>query len=126
MSKKSIEERIKDLQEKQEQYKARENALRARRTAEERKQRTKRLVTIGASVESILGYQLPQGDALSAFLERLKALNVEDHVGVLRTAGFIIENVLGRNLTVEDLPKLRNYLAGQEKRGKYFSKALKS
>ena len=34
------------------------------------------------------------------------------------------ESVLGRPITDEDIPLFRNFLLSQEKRGKYFSKAL--
>ncbi len=53
-SKKSYNERIDDIQIKIEQLKAQEKALKQKRSADERKQRTKRLIEIGGAVESVL------------------------------------------------------------------------
>lgn len=84
MAKISIDERIAKLQEKQKQLKAQEKALKAKQSAEERKKRTKRLIEVGATVESVLGRPIEQFD----------------------------------------LPKLKEFLEQQEKRGNYFSKAM--
>ena len=82
--KRSIDERISELQEKQRQLKEQEKKLRAQQSQTERKARTKRLIEIGATVE----------------------------------------NVLGKPITKDDLPKLKSFLEQQEQRGQYFSKAL--
>lgn len=52
------EERIAELDKKLDQIKAQKRALLARQSAEERKKRTKRLIEIGASVESALGREI--------------------------------------------------------------------
>lgn len=35
-----------------------------------------------------------------------------------------IEKILGRKLTDEDIPRIRRFLMDQERRGKYFSRAV--
>ena len=66
------QERLEKLQKKQEQLKAREKALKARISTQERKARTKRLIEIGALVESALGRKLEEKDRekLSAYLKQ--------------------------------------------------------
>jgi len=63
-SKKSYDERIDDIQKKMEQLKAQEKALKQKRSADERKQRTKRLIEIGGAVESVLKKSLGEYDGL--------------------------------------------------------------
>lgn len=60
--KNNLDERIAKLQEKQKQLKAQEKALRARQSQAERKIRTKRLIAIGAAVESVLGHPIEKED----------------------------------------------------------------
>lgn len=54
-SKKTYDERIAELQKRQEQLKAQERALKSRQSEEERKKRTRRLIELGGIVESVLG-----------------------------------------------------------------------
>lgn len=70
--KKSYEDRIAELQEKQRQLKAQERKLKARQSQEERKKRTKNLIEIGAAVYSVLGDSYQEGDVtrLVAFLRQ--------------------------------------------------------
>ncbi len=77
-------ERIAEVERRKAQLLALEKQLRQREKEENRKARTKRLIEIGAEVESVLG----------STIER------------------------------EDLPKLRSFLMDQEKRGRYFSRAM--
>ena len=60
--KRSIDERISELQEKQKQLKEQEKKLRAQQSQAERKARTKRLIEIGATVESVLGKPIDKED----------------------------------------------------------------
>lgn len=62
MAERTIEERIAELQKKQEQLKAKEKALKAKQSQQERKARTKRLIEIGGAVESVLGKPIPKED----------------------------------------------------------------
>ena len=55
MAKKSYEERLDELVKKQEQLKAQERDIRKRKSAEERKKRTRRLIELGGTVEAVLG-----------------------------------------------------------------------
>ena len=91
----TIDERISDLREKQKQIiekakekqnqlKAQEKALIAKQSKEERKIRTKHLIEIGGAVYSVLGDEYQDGD----------------------------------------IEKLISFLKGQEQRGKYFSSAM--
>lgn len=72
MAERTIEERIAELQKKQEKYKAMERALKARKTQDERKARTKRLIEIGGAVESVLGKEIKKEDLpkLISFLKQ--------------------------------------------------------
>ena len=69
--KRSIDERIAELQEKQKQLKEQEKKLKSQQSAEERKKRTKRLIEIGAAVESVLKNPIEKEDLpkLISFLE---------------------------------------------------------
>ena len=54
MATRNYDERIADLQKRQEQLKAQEKALKKRQSEEQRKKRTRRLIELGATVESVL------------------------------------------------------------------------
>ena len=54
----TIDERIEKLEEKKEQLNQQVKQLKARKSQEERKARTKRLIEIGAAVESVLNLSL--------------------------------------------------------------------
>ena len=62
MAAKSYEERIADLQKKQSQLKARENALKKKQAADEAKKRSHRLIELGAIIESVLGRSTTEED----------------------------------------------------------------
>lgn len=70
--KKSIEERLAELDKKEKQIKERKKALLARERQAERKARTKRLIEIGGAVESVLGRPIEKKDLpkLIAFLKQ--------------------------------------------------------
>lgn len=55
MVRKSYDERLDEIKKKQEQLQARECELKKRKSEEDRKKRTKRLIELGGIVESILG-----------------------------------------------------------------------
>ena len=55
MATRTYEERLEELQKKQEQLKAQERELRKRQSEAERKKRTRRLIELGGIVESVLG-----------------------------------------------------------------------
>ena len=75
--KKSINDRITELQEKQKQLKEQEKKLRAQQSQAERKQRTRHLIEVGGVVYKALGRDFVDGD-----LERLAAfLKTQDNRG---------------------------------------------
>ena len=63
-SNKTYEEKIADLQKKQEQLKAQEKALKKRQSEDARKKRTKRLIEMGGIVESVLGRETTDDDKI--------------------------------------------------------------
>lgn len=87
MAMKSYDERIADLQKRQEQLKAQEKALKKRQSEEERRKRTRRLIELGGIVESVLERPTTDEDKIRFlnFLERqesngkyfTRAMNVE-------------------------------------------------
>lgn len=70
--KRSIDERIAELQAKQKQLKEQEKRLKAKQSEAERKKRTKSLIEIGGAVESVLGRPIESEDLpkLVAFLHQ--------------------------------------------------------
>ena len=70
--KKSINDRITELQEKQKQLKEQEKKLRAQQAQADRKLRTKHLIEMGAAIYSVLGDEYQDGDKekLVAFLKQ--------------------------------------------------------
>ena len=65
MPRKSISEKLAELEEKQKKLKEKAKALKAIQSRDERKKRTRRLIEIGATVEKVFGspienYMLPR------------------------------------------------------------------
>ena len=75
MAAKTYDERIADLQKRQEQLKAQEKALKKRQSEEERKKRTRRLIELGGIVESVLDRPTTDGDKIRLlnFLKKQEA-----------------------------------------------------
>lgn len=71
MATRSYEERIAELQKKQEQLKQQERALKAKQAERERKMRTKRLIEVGAIVEKALSRELRTPEERQALLDVL-------------------------------------------------------
>lgn len=74
----TIEERIEKLQKKQAQLKAQEKKLKAVQSQQARKARTKRLIEIGAAVESVLGRPIEKDD-LPNLIKFLKNQEDREH-----------------------------------------------
>ena len=68
----SIDERLEKLKKQKEELKMKEKKLLAQKASEERKKRTKRLIEIGAAVESVLKQPIEKEDLpkLIHFLEQ--------------------------------------------------------
>lgn len=89
MAKKTIDERLAEIQEKQKQLKLQAQQLKAKQNAQKRKERTRHLIEIGGAVYAVLGREYTEGDVnrLIAFLKAQdmrgnffsKAMNVEDN-----------------------------------------------
>lgn len=71
-AKRTIEERIAELQEKQKQYKEQEKKLRAQASQKARKERTQHLIKMGGAIYSVLGREYTEGDVerLISFLKK--------------------------------------------------------
>ena len=83
-SKKSFDERIdakeseiQKYREKAEQLMAQKKQLEKQKKAADRKARTKRLIEIGASVESVLGREFTDGD----YIRLMNFLRLQEHNG---------------------------------------------
>ena len=63
-SKKSFDEQIADIEKKQQQLNERKKILARKKTEEECKKRTHRLIEIGGLVESVLGREFVEGDLI--------------------------------------------------------------
>ena len=55
MAQRSIDERLAEIEQKQEQLEAQKKALLKKQSEEDRKKRTRRLIELGGIVESVLG-----------------------------------------------------------------------
>ena len=71
MAAKTFDERLEELQKKQQQLKAQEAALKKRKAEEDRKARTRRLIELGGIVESVLGRKTVDEDKVR-FMNFLK------------------------------------------------------
>ena len=74
----TIDERIEKLEEKKEQLNQQVKQLKARKSQEERKARTKRLIEIGAAVESVLNRPI-EHDELPKLIDFLKTQEQRGH-----------------------------------------------
>lgn len=70
-TRKTDEQRLLELKKQMEQLKAKEKIIKTRQSEKQRKARTKRLIEIGAVVESVLGRPIEKEDLpkLKKFLE---------------------------------------------------------
>ena len=64
MAQKSYDERIAEINKKQEQLKAQEKAIKKRQSEEERKKRTRRLIELGGIVEAVLNRATTDDDKI--------------------------------------------------------------
>ena len=71
MAQKSYEERIAEINKRQEQLKAQEKAIKKRQSEEDRKKRTRRLIELGGIVEAVLNRATTDDDKIR-FLNFLK------------------------------------------------------
>lgn len=69
-TKKTAEQQLEELKEKMERLKTKEKAIKKRVNIEERKARTKRLISIGAEVEHYAGCQIINMESFKKYLEQ--------------------------------------------------------
>ena len=62
MARRSYDEKIAEAEKKQEQLRAQVREWKSKKSQEARKKRTKRLIEIGGTVESVLGRELTEDD----------------------------------------------------------------
>ena len=116
------EEQLRFMQKLHDQAKARYEDLKARKSKEERAARTRRLVELGALVESILGTEVDH-DYVYALLNTIKN-SYYGNINVYKAIGAAAEQKLNRSLVKEDLQRFINFIDYQERAGSYFSKAM--
>lgn len=64
MAQKSYDEKLNEIKKKQEQLQARERELKKRKSEEDRKKHTKRLIELGGIIESVLGRPTTDDDKI--------------------------------------------------------------
>lgn len=72
-SRRSYNERLEDLKRRREELRQQEKALMARQIAQERKDRTRRWLSIGREIEAAVGHDI-EGDDMELILESVREL----------------------------------------------------
>lgn len=75
MAQKSYDEKLEEILKKKAQLEAQEKAIKKRKSEDERKKRTRRLIELGGIVESVLGRDTTEEDKIR-FLNFLKKQEV--------------------------------------------------
>lgn len=65
MAQKSFDEKLDEIQKKKEQLDAQAKAIKKRKSEEDRKKRTRRLIELGGIVESVLGRDTTEEDKIT-------------------------------------------------------------
>lgn len=125
---KTAEERLAELQERRKreeerlaQLKAQERDLLKKQKEKERKERTRRLIVCGAALEKALGRTVDVENGEEKELAAIIAATEKESSYDLAFAQAISE-ILNREVTGNDLVKLKSFLQFQEDRGNYFSR----
>ena len=106
----TVQQQLQDLEAKEKELQQKKKRLKAKLSSDERKQRTKRLIETGAMTEKVFG-EVNMDTLLTT--KRLAAI------------GLIVKQILDRDICDTDLQKFFNFLDLQEKRGRFFSNAMK-
>ena len=129
MAVRTAEERLAELQERRKReeerlakLKAQERDLLKKQKEQERKQRTRRLILCGAAVEKALGRPVNVEEGEEKELAAVIAASDEKKASSDLAFAQAISNILGREVTGNDLVKIKSFLQFQEDRGNYFSK----
>lgn len=125
---KTAEERLAELQERRKreeerlaQLKAQERDFLKKQKEKERKERTRRLIVCGAALEKALGRTVDVENGEEKELAAIIAATEKESSYDLAFAQAISE-ILNREVTGNDLVKLKSFLQFQEDRGNYFSR----
>lgn len=125
---KTAEERLEELQERRKtaeeklaKLREQEKDLLKKQREQERKQRTRRLIICGSALESALGRPVDIEHGEEKELAAAIAANKKNVIGDLALKN-VISEILNRDLTGNDLVKLKAFLQYQEDRGMYFSR----
>jgi len=125
---KTAEERLAELQERRKreeerlaQLKVQERDLLKKQKEKERKERTRRLIVCGAALEKALGRTVDVENGEEKELAAIIAATEKESSYDLAFAQAISE-ILNREVTGNDLVKLKSFLQFQEDRGNYFSR----
>lgn len=125
---KTAEERLAELQERRKreeerlaQLKVQERDLLKKQKEKERKERTRRLIVCGAALEKALGRTVDVENGEEKELAAIIAATEKESSYNLAFAQAISE-ILNREVTGNDLVKLKSFLQFQEDRGNYFSR----
>lgn len=128
MAARTAEERLAELQERRKreeerlaQLKAQERDLLKKQKEKERKERTRRLIVCGAALEKALGRTVDVENGEEKELAAVIAATEKESSYDLAFAQAISE-ILNREVTGNDLVKLKSFLQFQEDRGNYFSR----
>lgn len=128
MAARTAEERLAELQERRKReeerlarLKAQEKDLLKKQKEQERKQRTRRLILCGAAIEKALGRPV---DVDNGEEKKLAAVIAASEKGASSDLAFAqaISDILGREVTGNDLVKIKSFLQFQNDRGGYFNK----
>lgn len=114
--KRTYDEKLENLDERIAQLQEQKRKVKAQKSQEERKKRTRALIEVGAVVYSIIGedFSYEEKD-----IEKLKSLTAN----YLKT-GNAVYSVLNDEYRDGDIEKLTDFLQGQNDRGNYFSSAM--
>ena len=129
MARRTVEERIADIEAKENALKQQKKKLKAEQSKQRRNARTKRLIELGAEVKSIIN--LSDDELLSddycqteAIKKLVSSYSLPEKTKIANTVLAIIEFYIDRNLEMSDMQKFKNFIELQESRGYYFSNAL--
>ncbi len=92
-TRKSIEEQIEEQEKKKQQLEARIKQLKARQSATERKERTRRLIEVGAIVEKGIGIELKEKEQREALLSLLTKKRKDRNGNDYTTGGWLFKQL---------------------------------
>ena len=104
-TRKTIEEQIAEQEKKKQQLEARIKQLKARQSATERKERTRRLIEVGAIVEKGLGVELKSEEQKEALLEILTEQKKDKNGNIFTNGSWLKKQVEKKTKSIEERPQ---------------------